>query len=52
MVTDAKNDLNRVGYFSEMGYVSIGDPYKTKTNGKPYDKGVAIRITIGPLFII
>lgn len=32
MVTDAKNDLNRVGYFSEMGYVSIGDPYKTKTN--------------------
>jgi len=25
---DTKNDLNRVGLFSELGYISIGDPYK------------------------
>lgn len=30
-----KNDLTRVGYFSEMGYISIGDPYKPKKSGKP-----------------
>jgi hypothetical protein len=33
MVVDGKNDLNRVGWFSEMGYISIGDPYKPKKNG-------------------
>ena len=33
MVADSKNDLNRVGWFSEMGYISIGDPYKSKKNG-------------------
>ena len=22
-----KNDLNRIGLFSELGYISIGDPY-------------------------
>ena len=33
MVVDGKNDLNRVGWFSEMGYISIGDPYKSKKNG-------------------
>lgn len=27
-MTEVKNDLNRVGLFSELGYVSIGDPYK------------------------
>ncbi|CAB4010018.1 Hypothetical predicted protein [Paramuricea clavata] len=32
MVVDGKNDLNRVGWFSEMGYISIGDPYKPKKN--------------------
>lgn len=33
MVADGKNDLNRVGWFSEMGYISIGDSYKSKKNG-------------------
>ncbi|XP_028405049.1 UPF0602 protein C4orf47 homolog [Dendronephthya gigantea] len=32
MVVDGKNDLNRVGWFSEMGYISIGDSYKVKNN--------------------
>ena len=31
---DVKNDLNRVGLFSEMGYVSVGDPYHMKTGSK------------------
>lgn len=30
---DTKNDLNRVGLFSELGYISIGDPYKKKSTG-------------------
>lgn len=37
MVVDGKNDLNRVGWFSEMGYISIGDPYKSKKNGTIYN---------------
>lgn len=28
---DTKNDLNRVGLFSELGYISIGDPFKRKS---------------------
>ncbi|XP_046855147.1 UPF0602 protein C4orf47 homolog [Xenia sp. Carnegie-2017] len=32
MGIEGKNDLNRVGWFSEMGYISIGDPYKRKQN--------------------
>ncbi|XP_073250775.1 cilia-and flagella-associated protein 96-like [Porites lutea] len=28
---DTKNDLNRVGLFSELGYISIGDPYKRQS---------------------
>ncbi|EDO34007.1 predicted protein [Nematostella vectensis] len=28
VMNDVKNDLNRVGLFSELGYISIGDPYK------------------------
>ncbi|XP_065651591.1 cilia-and flagella-associated protein 96 isoform X2 [Hydra vulgaris] len=28
MATSTKNDLARVGLFSELGYVSIGDPFK------------------------
>ena len=36
MVADGKNDLNRVGWFSEMGYISIGDPYKSKRNGRVF----------------
>lgn len=31
---DTKNDLNRVGLFSELGYISIGDPFKRKSTGK------------------
>lgn len=31
---DTKNDLNRVGLFSELGYISIGDPYKRQSTGK------------------
>ena len=31
---DTKNDLNRVGLFSELGYISIGDPYKRKSTGR------------------
>ena len=27
MATSTKNDLIRVGLFSELGYVSIGDPF-------------------------
>jgi hypothetical protein len=26
-MTDAKNDMARVGLFKEMGYISIGDKY-------------------------
>lgn len=26
---DKKNDMDRVGVFQEMGYISIGDKYKT-----------------------
>jgi hypothetical protein len=32
--SDVKNDLNRVGLFSELGYISIGDPYKTRVLSK------------------
>jgi len=28
MGSDGKNDLNRIGLFSELGYISIGDPYR------------------------
>ena len=31
---DTKNDLNRVGLFSELGYISIGDPYKRQGTSK------------------
>ena len=31
---ETKNDLNRIGLFSELGYISIGDPFKTQKNGK------------------
>ena len=31
---DTKNDLNRVGLFSELGYISIGDPYKKHSTSK------------------
>ena len=31
---DTKNDLNRVGLFSELGYISIGDPYKRQSTSK------------------
>jgi hypothetical protein len=45
MVADGKNDLNRVGWFSEMGYISIGDPYKPKKNGiYPTDRLVVLYI--------
>lgn len=27
-----KNDLNRIGLFSELGYISIGDPFRTSQN--------------------
>lgn len=29
---DTKNDLNRIGLFSELGYVSVGDPYVNPNN--------------------
>ena len=29
-----KNDLNRIGLFSEMGYISVGDPYVNSNNSK------------------
>ncbi|KAK3722098.1 hypothetical protein QZH41_019843 [Actinostola sp. cb2023] len=32
IISEVKNDLNRVGLFSELGYVSIGDPYKARTS--------------------
>lgn len=35
-MTEAKNDLTRIGLFSELGYVSIGDPY-TNVNNKPFN---------------
>ena len=31
---DTKNDLNRIGLFSELGYISIGDPYVTPNSSK------------------
>lgn len=31
---DTKNDVNRVGLFSELGYISIGDPYKRQSTSK------------------
>lgn len=33
---ETKNDLNRIGLFSELGYVSVGDSYK-KTNGTTFN---------------
>ena len=35
-----KNDLNRIGLFSEMGYISVGDPYVNSNNSKfsPYQR--------------
>eukprot|EP00794_Sanderia_malayensis_P012154 gene12154-13408_t len=33
---DNKNDLNRIGLFSELGYISIGDPY-VMPNSKPFN---------------
>ena len=32
-----KNDLNRIGLFSELGYASVGDPYK-KAGGTGYNE--------------
>ena len=29
-----KNDMNRIGLFQEMAYISINDPYKSKANSK------------------
>lgn len=34
IMSEVKNDLNRVGLFSELGYISIGDPYKGKSSSK------------------
>lgn len=31
-----KNDLTRIGLFSELGYISIGDPY-TNVNSRPFN---------------
>ena len=31
---DARNDLNRLGIFSELGYISIGDPYAPPNSSK------------------
>ena len=36
-MSETKNDLNRVGLFSELGYVSVGDPYN-KPNGKAFNE--------------
>ncbi|XP_065063088.1 cilia-and flagella-associated protein 96-like [Rhopilema esculentum] len=33
---EARNDLNRLGLFSELGYISIGDPY-VPPNSKPFN---------------
>lgn len=35
-MADTKNDLNRIGLFSELGYVSVGDPY-VNPNNKPFN---------------
>ena len=29
-----RNDLNRLGLFSELGYISIGDPYYPPNSSK------------------
>ena len=31
---EGRNDLNRLGLFSELGYISIGDPYSSKSSSK------------------
>jgi len=33
---EGRNDLNRLGLFSELGYISIGDPYSSKSS-KPFN---------------
>ena len=33
---DKKNDMDRVGLFQEMGYVTIGDKYKSANRGMFY----------------
>lgn len=30
---DKKNDMDRIGLFQEMGYVTIGDKYKSANQG-------------------
>jgi len=35
MGEQTKNDLNRIGFFSEHGYISIGDPY-VNSNSRKY----------------
>ncbi len=29
-----KNDMNRIGLFQEMAYISINDPYKSNNKSK------------------
>lgn len=31
---ETRNDLNRIGLFSELGYISIGDPYTASSSSK------------------
>ena len=37
---EARNDLNRLGLFSELGYISIGDPYAAPNSSKCLDFGL------------
>jgi len=36
MTSVEKNDFNRIGLFSELGYISVGDPY-VNPNNKPFN---------------
>ena len=33
-MSDKKSDMERIGLFQEMSYVTVGDPFVTKANSK------------------
>ena len=48
---DTKNDLNRVGLFSELGYISIGDPYKRQSTSK-YETPTVVELFVTVLISV
>ena len=48
---DTKNDLNRVGLFSELGYISIGDPYKRQSTSK-YQTPTVVELFVTVLMLV